>query len=653
VLNALAPVSGRDWAIARVCGICGVLRLGEQPIDFDGALLDRMTDSLAHRGPSDRGVWTEGRIALGNRRLAVMDLSSSGHQPMASEDGSVRITYNGELYNTRELSERHRLRERGFVFHSTTDTEVLLHLFEAIGPTMFAELDGMFGVAIWDARTETLHLARDRFGIKPLFYQQDACHLRFGSEIKAILTDPRVPRRASLQALHDYLSFDYVPGPQTAFDGILELPPGHHLSIQADGRSVMTRFWDPTVESHEPVNERIAIAHTRDLLDQAIKRQIVADVPVGVLLSGGLDSSALVACMARCTSEPIHTYAIGFEDSSFDERSYARQVADRYGTQHKEVVITADRVRAMLPGYLRYIDEPYADGSAIPTYYVSQLAAQDVVVVLSGEGGDEVFGGYETYTAYKAAAMARRAPAWIRRRLVEPLIQRLPVSHSKLSLEFRLKRFMGGLDVPPAEAHLWWRIVLTESEKLALYSPSVLDRLHVEPAARYFNDAFADFRGDDILARLMELDTQVFLPDDLMIKNDRMTMAHSLEARVPMTDLDLVGFLQALPSNMKIPGLRKKHLLRGAMADRLPQAVLNKKKVGLEMPYSRWLKHELSDLVTCYFSTARVADTGLFRPEALQALVDEHMIGKRDNGRALWGLLNYLMWFESYGVSSS
>ncbi|MFN0074399.1 MAG: asparagine synthase (glutamine-hydrolyzing) [Chloroflexota bacterium] len=634
-----------------MCGICGILRISSEPIDPDGRLLDRMTDSLTHRGPNDRGVWSDGRIALGNRRLAVIDLSTAGHQPMVSDDGAVRITYNGEVYNFRELSRRHRLAERGYIFHSSTDTEVLLHLYEAIGPAMLAELDGMFALAIWDGRENRLHLARDRFGIKPLFYQRDDHHLRFGSEIKSLLTDPRVPRRASLQALHDYLSFDYIPGPQTAFEGVLEVPPGHCMTIQSDGRARLERFWNPALEIDESIDERSAVNRSRELLDQAVHRQLVADVPVGVLLSGGLDSSAIVACMTPHTREPIHTYAIGFNDRSFDERSAARTVAAHFQTRHREVVITADIVRTLLPIYLRSIDEPYADGSAIPTYVVSELAAQDVVVLLSGEGGDEVFGGYDTYTAYKVAEWARRVPRWLRQRLATPLIQRLPVSHSKLSLEFRLKRFLGGLDLPPAQAHLWWRIVLTEAEKTALYSPRVLQELQPEPSALHIQRALELSPGADPLAGLMLADTLVFLPDDLMVKNDRMTMAHSLEARVPMTDLDLTGFLRTVPSHLKMPGLTKKNLLRGAMAGQLPPAVLNKKKMGLEMPYSRWLKHELRDVLLRYCSRERVEATGLFRATAVQLLVDEHLNGARDNGRALWGLVNYMLWHELYSVS--
>jgi asparagine synthase (glutamine-hydrolysing) len=634
-----------------MCGMCGILNLGEIPFDPDGRLLDRMTDSLAHRGPSDRGTWRGVGIGLGNRRLAVIDLSSAGHQPMVGEDDVIHVTYNGEVYNFRELSVRWRLRERGHTLHSGTDTEVILHGFEEFGPGIFAQLNGMFGLAIWDDRARTLYLARDRYGVKPVFYQHDVNHFRFGSEIKSILVDERVPRKASLQALHDFLSFDYVPGAQTAFEGILEVPPGHWLEVRNRSEISLHRYWDPSFEVDEQLSEHAAVRGARDLLGQAVQRQLVADVPVGVLLSGGLDSSALVALMTRHTREPVHTYAIGFDDASFDERPYANQVAQGYRTRHKEVVITSGMVRDMLPGYLKSIDEPYGDGSAIPTYYVSQLAAQDVVVVLSGEGGDEAFGGYETYAAFRAAQWFRLVPRPVRQGVIVPLVQQLPVSDKKLSLEFRLKRFLGGQDLSTPEAHLWWRIVLTEIEKRRLYTPSALESLQMEPSVRFFEKAFSQGPVGDPLASLMLVDQLVFLPDDLMIKNDRMTMAHSLEARVPFTDNDLMDFMARVPSRLKLHRMRKKHVLRRAMAGLLPPAILNKKKVGLEMPYSRWLKGDLRDLVDRYLGVERVRETGILRPEGIQTLVAEHLDGRRDNGRALWGLLNYMMWRELYGVT--
>ena len=638
-----------------MCGFCGILSLDPSSPPAHRGLLDRMTDTMVHRGPDDRDVYLGREIALGHRRLAVIDLSRAGRQPMASEDGAVRLVYNGEVYNFRELAEEYDLRGRGHVFRSRTDTEVLLHLYQELGVEMVHRLNGMFALAIWDGRERALYLIRDRFGIKPLFYQRDAGHFRFASEIKAILADGRVPREPSLQALHDYLSFDYVPGPQTAFQGIHEVPPAHWMRVGADGSTHLQRYWDlpfvgegePRAQAEKPRTEEEIVTGARNLMEASVRRRLVADVPIGVLLSGGMDSSALVALMARQVREPIRTYAVGFRERSFDEREAAARVAGHFGTIHRDVVVTPERVRELLPEYLRFIDEPYADGSAIPTWWVSSLARDEVVVLLSGEGGDELFAGYETYAAYKAASLARRVPRWVRKGLLAPLAAALPVSHRKLSLEFRLKRFLGGLDLPPADAHLWWRMVLTESRKRALYAPGVLDALTPEAPERHFREVFHRSGGDP-LNRLLHVDSSIFLPDDLMIKNDRMTMAHSLEARVPFTDLHLAEFMAGVPGRRKLPGLRKKHLMRRALAGLLPPEILRRKKVGLELPYSSWLTRELKDVLLDYCGPERVEATGLFRPQAVGALVEEHLDRRRDHGRALWGLLNYMMWHELY-----
>ena len=634
-----------------MCGICGMMRLGDAP-PFNAAdepLLNRMTDTLAHRGPNDRGTYQSGRIALGHRRLSVIDLSSAGHQPMGNERGTVQIVFGGEIYNFRELKQQYDLEGRGHVFRSRTDTEVLIHLYEEIGLDMLPQLNGMFAMALWDEAKQMLHLIRDPFGVKPLFYQRDAQTLRFGSEIKAILADSAVPRKPSLQALHDFLTFDYVPGAQTAFEGIFEVPPGHCLSVSADGGTRLFRFWDLKYQVDESMDEATAIVRARELMDQAVDRQLVADVPVGVLLSGGMDSSVITALMSRRRSEPVHTYSVGFEDGSFNELPYARMVSRAFGTIAREVVVTAQHVRDMLPNYLTFIDEPYADGSAIPTYYVCQLAKDEVVVVLSGEGGDEAFTGYETHAAYKVARWGRMIPRWIRRGILSPLVNALPVSHKKLSLEFKLKRFLGGLDLSPVDAHMWWRVVLTEQQKQRIYSDSM--RRHIadfEAPARHFHAVTARAPGGDGLNRLLHIDNAVFLPDDLMVKNDRMSMAHSLEARVPFCDPDLAQFMATVPPRIKLPGLRKKNVMRKAMEGILPPEILRKKKVGLEMPYSRWLKHELRDLVDKYLARDRLAETGLFDPEGVASLVEEHMSGRFDHGRALWGLLNYMMWWSLY-----
>ncbi len=457
-----------------------------------------------------------------------------------------------------------------------------------------------------------------------------------------------MPRKPSIQALHDFLTFDYIPGPQTAFEGIHEVPPAHWLTINTQGEMLWHRYWDASFDTDETITESGAIMQVRELLEAAVERQLVADVPVGVLLSGGMDSSVLTALMQRRSSEPIHTYSVGFEDASFNELPYARVVAKQFGTLAREVVVTPQKVREMLPAYLRHIDEPYADGSAIPTYYVCALAKDEVVVVLSGEGGDEAFAGYDTYSAFKLSRLFRRIPRTIRDSLIAPVVNHLPVSDKKLSFEFRLKRFLGGQDLPPAEAHLWWRIVLDEKEKQALYSFDVRERFSPRPSVRHFEQVYSRSKARETLGRLMHIDAAVFLPDDLMIKNDRMSMAHSLEARVPFTDNDLVAYMERVPARLKLKRLRKKHLMRRAMEGTLPEIILNKKKVGLELPYSRWLKHELKDLLTLYLGSDRLIGTGLFSPDGVTTLINDHLEGRRDHGRALWGLLNYMMWYELY-----
>mgnify|MGYP001817665126 CR=1 FL=1 len=631
-----------------MCGLCGfVLRTpGEDPVD--AALLDRMTDSLAHRGPSDRGTWTDGEAWLGSRRLAVIDLSPAGRMPMTSEDGRYHLVYNGEVYNFAELREHFRLDEKGHVFASRTDTEVLVHLFEELGTDMFRHLNGMFTIAIWDRAERRLVLARDRYGIKPLFLQAGEDRIRFGSEIKAILADPSVQRRPDLTALFDYLSFNYVPGTRTAFEGIEEIPPAHFMVLGADGSRETERYWDLDFTPHPERTPAVARREALELMKRSVERRLIADVPIGVLLSGGLDSSTLLALMAQRTEGPIHTYSVGFEETSFNELPWARLMAQRFGTAHREVVVTADRVRTLLPRAIEFIDEPYGDGSAIPTYCVCERAAEEVVVVLSGEGGDEAFAGYETHAAYKASQLFSHVPRVLRKRVLEPLVRALPVSHKKLSLEFKLKRFLSGQDLPPWKAHLWWRLVLSHERKRALLTTRAMEAFEPQAADRHFGAAFERVTASDDLSRLLYVDSTVFLPDDLMIKNDRMSMAHSLEARVPFTDPDFTSYMAGVPSSVKLPRLKLKRVMKEAMADLLPKPILRKKKVGLEMPYSAWFRYQLRPVLDEWLAPDRLEATGLFRPDAVARLRDDHQQGRRDEGRALWGLLNYMIWYDRY-----
>jgi asparagine synthase (glutamine-hydrolysing) len=629
-----------------VCGFAGVLQRSRERGRND-VVLQTMGGTLRHRGPDAAGTQWCGPCGLAHQRLSIIDLSPAGQQPMPNEDKTVWIAYNGEIYNFRDLRTRFAL-DRGHRFRSRTDTEVIVHLYEELGIDCVRELNGMYAFALWDDRSGTLHLARDPFGIKPLFYLATADGFWFASEIKALLAVPGYDPQPDLEALYHYLSLNYVPDTLTAFAGIRELRPGHRLELRAgDLEPKITRFFDITYSIDSAMTETAAVRRSGELLEAAVRRQLVADVPVGVMLSGGMDSSALAALMARTRgSADFHTFSIGFDDPSFDESTYARMVADALGTRHHEIRVKPDAVRRLLPVHLAYIDEPYADGSAIPTFLLAETAKDFVTVLLSGEGGDEFFAGYDTYAAAKIRNWYRRAPAWVRG-MVRAGVERLPVSHRKLSFDFKAKRFTRGAELDVAASHFFWRVVLTKDAKQAVLADGARPDAF-PPSERLFEAAYDGCLAADDLNRLLYIDYSFHLPDDLMIKNDRMTMAHSLEARVPFTDVDLVQFLSTVPVDQKLVGLKKKHLLRSAMAGLLPKPVLQKKKVGLEMPYSHWMRHDLRDFAAEVLLSPEVRTTGLFDAAGLRKLWDEHQAMKVDHGRALWGLLNYLLWYDLY-----
>ncbi len=634
-----------------MCGFVGVVTGDGHTGGLSEATLEPMVALLRHRGPDDHGRYWDGVCGLAHQRLSIIDLSPAGRQPMSNENGELWIAYNGEVYNFRELRQQFRL-DQAHRFRSRTDTEVLIHLYEELGPACFKELNGMFALALWDRRSGTLFLARDPYGIKPLFYMRWRGSLWFASEIKALLRAPGFEPKPSLEGLYHYLSFDFVPDSLTAFEGIHELRPGHVLSWRRGGTVEIERFFDITYAVDNSMSERHAVQESLRLLTEAVERQLIADVPVGVMLSGGMDSSALTALMAKVRgNSDFHTFSLAFEDDSYDESSYARVVAEGVGTHHHEILVTPERVRELLPRYLCYIDEPYADGSAIPTYLLAECAKDYVTVLLSGEGGDEFFSGYDTHLAYNMRRWYRLVPGPVRRCLVSPLVDLLPVSDKKLSFEFKAKRFVRGAELDTPGSHFAWRAVLSEEAKR-----QVLDepqRFAFPPSVSYFQRAFAHCGAADELNRLLYVDYSFHLPDDLMIKNDRMTMAHSLEARVPYTDNELVRFLATVPVGLKLRGVRKKHLLRSALRGMLPPEILNKKKVGLEMPYSRWLRRELRDLGEHYFSSEYLAGTGLFDPRGVRRLWTEHLERRVDHGRFLWGTLNYLLWHQAYVVEKN
>jgi asparagine synthase (glutamine-hydrolysing) len=623
-----------------MCGICGVLRLDGAAPDVD--LCRRMSESIVHRGPDGDGLHNEGPVALAMRRLAIIDIAHS-EQPLRNEDGSLALIGNGEIYNYRSLREQvsgagHRLSTEG-------DLEPILHLYEDVGLECFSHLRGMFAVALWDARRQRLVLAHDRFAIKPLYYRTDGRQLTFGSELKCLLQDPAMPRELDLDALWLYLSCNCVPAPRTIFRGVRKLEPGH-LVVAEDGRVEERRWYRRPLPSAGDTPPRDAESWSRELLwrlDDSVRAHLVADVPVGVFLSGGVDSGALCALAARAASGPVKTFSIGFAERSFDELADARRTARMYGTDHTELEVEPDALD-LLPRLVETYDEPFADSSAVPTYLVSQLAARDVKVVLSGEGGDEAFGGYEVYLADRLAPLVQRGlPRPLRRHLVEPLVGLLPSSTAKASFDYRAKRFLRDLDRSPLERHAGFKTILTDEVKRELVRPQAQG--HVDPLAhlrRHYDEA----AQAGPLARLQHVDAMTYLADDLLVKTDRASMAHSLEARVPFVDHRVLELAATIPDGLQVRGLQKKWLLRKALRPLLPPEVVDGRKRGFSMPAARWLRHDARQLVLDVLSPATVRRQGLFEPAVVDGLVRAHLDGRSDESRALWGLVIFSLWHD-------
>jgi asparagine synthase (glutamine-hydrolysing) len=630
-----------------MCGFVGVLKLNTGTRFCENDVLVKAGQVLKHRGPDSFGVHWEGLCGLAHQRLSIIDCSDAGKQPMSNETGEIWIAYNGEVYNFQELTKSHDLKEK-HAFRSRTDTETLLHLYEDLGIDMVKQLNGMFAFALWDDGAKRLYLVRDPYGIKPLFYLRTGDALWFASEIKALLEVPDYNARPNVEALYHYLSLNYVPGTLTPFEGIHELSPGHILTIDILSKEIgISRYFDVRYNIDGKLSKEEAVERSLQYLEASVRRQLISDVPVGVMLSGGVDSSALTALMARIRGNAdFHTFSLGFQDASFDESGYARIVASYIGTTHHEVLVTPEKVRNMLPKYLAYIDEPYADGSAIPTYLLAECAKDYVTVLLSGEGGDEVFAGYDTYLAYKARNLYRKIPGLIRRGVVRRMVNLLPVSHKKLSFDFKAKRFAVGAELNTPESHFAWRVVLTEDAKKMVLAKQA--NTGFQSTIDFFTRTFNSCNAQDELNRLINIDFTYHFADDLMIKNDRMTMANSLEARVPFTDNELVSFLASVPVGYKLPWDKKKYLLRTAMREFLPEKIVIKKKVGLEMPYSSWLRKELREMAEEVLAPNRLKATGLFNAEATSVLWREHQGMKVDHGRFFWGLLNYMLWHGMY-----
>jgi asparagine synthase (glutamine-hydrolysing) len=621
-----------------MCGICGVgggdPRLGSE-------LASRMCASMVHRGPDDEGTVSGDGVTLGMRRLSIIDVAG-GHQPMHNEDSTVWVVENGEIFNYREL--RAELARAGHRFATRSDTEVIVHGWEQWGPGVVERLNGQFAFAVHDRRQSLVFLARDRVGIKPLHYAVDGGRLVFASELKALLRDPALRRGVDPVALDQYLAYEFVPSPRSIVRGISKLRPGHTLTWStADHEARVDRYWEPRLNlDGAPVHDLDEeCARLLEVLRESVRKELVSDVPLGVFLSGGIDSSAVTAMMTRLGGD-VKSFSVGFAEQSFDEAPYARMVAHHLGTDHHELVLEPAMLLGLIPRLPALLDEPLGDASIIPTYLLSAFTRQHVKVALGGDGGDELFAGYPTLQAHRLAGYYLRAPALVRRGVVEPVVRRLPVSRDNLSFDFRAKRFVAGAQRPVAERHQRWMGSFTAEERAAV--------LAVAPdSGGGLDDEYAAF---DPLNQVLALDMRLYLENDILVKLDRASMMASLEGRVPLLNNDFVAYATALPLSLKLRGLRSKFLLRRALRGILPTRILRRPKKGFGIPVAEWFRGPLREQMLSVLAPERLAREGFFRPAAVQALIDEHLAGRRDNRKHLWTLFAFEMWYEGYASLS-
>ncbi|MDQ6816237.1 MAG: asparagine synthase (glutamine-hydrolyzing) [Actinomycetota bacterium] len=603
-----------------------------------------MTEAMVHRGPDGRGELRRAGACLGMRRLAIIDLIG-GDQPQSNEDDTVHVVQNGEIYNYREL--REELRGRGHRLRSDSDTEVLVHLYEDLGPAFVERLRGMFALAVWDERRRRLLLARDRFGIKPLFY---ACSerasgrgatLAFASELTALaLAGEGVPD-LDPAALEAYLAFNSIPAPLSVLAGHRKLPPGHSLIVE-DGAVRVERFGRPRPVDAGRLRRdgtSVLVAELLERLRDSVRAHLIADVPVGVLLSGGIDSSLITALAAREAGAGLRTFSIAFHERTFDESNRAHAVSEQFGTEHRPLVVEPDAI-ALLPRIVAALDEPLGDSSLLPTFLVSELAASEVKVVLTGEGADELFGGYETYLADVVAD--RLAPL---ARVLGPAIERLPSSSRRVSLEYRAKRFARAADLPPLERHLAWKLIFSSEQRTQLLGGR--DRDGADPMAVY-RARYTETAGAEPLSRMQDLDLGVYLVDDLLVKTDRMSMAHSLEARVPYLDPVVSELALALPREERVRGLTKKRLLRRAAATLLPADIVHGRKRGFSIPAAAWLRGPMAPFMREVLSPSNLSSQGVLDAAVVEHLIEAHLSRREDLSRQLWGLMTLTLWIDEH-----
>ena len=624
-----------------MCGIVGIVKNSGA---IDPALVHRMSDAIRHRGPDDEGFYIKDSVGLGMRRLAIIDLKS-GQQPIHNEDRTAWIVFNGEIYNYRSL--REHLEKLGHTFYTDSDTEAIIHAYDQYGADCPKHLRGMFAFAIWDERRQELFLARDRVGKKPLLYSVVNDQFIFGSEFMALFEHPNISRDISPEAIHYYLSFMCVPAPLTAYSAIKKLEPGHSLRFTSTGEVKIERYWQPDFSRKVKLSEEEAGQRAVEALREAVRVRLMSEVPLGAFLSGGVDSSAVVALMSEESSEPVKTFSIGFEEQDFSELHHARRVAEYVGADHHEFIVRPDAME-VLPTLVEHYGEPYADSSAIPTYYVSRETRRHVTVALNGDGGDECFAGYERYAAMRLAERYRRLPGVMREGVIERAVNLLPSSELRRGRVRSLKRFLHSASLPSVERYLRWVSVLDRTAKDELYTDEFRHEMAEYDPASWIAPWFAQANGAGVIDASLLADTMTYLPNDLLVKVDIASMAVSLEARSPFLDHHVIEFAASLPEKFKLRGLTTKYLLKQVLKKLVPVENLNRPKMGFGVPIGYWFRGRMKKFLAETILSEKALRRGLFKPQEVKRMFELHARGERDHSHQLWTLLMLELWFERF-----
>ena len=626
-----------------MCGIAGWINLENNSSQNGEALLHAMCERMKHRGPDSEGLWLDEKVALGMRRLSIIDLAT-GEQPVYNEDRSVVVVMNGELYNYREV--RASLEKRGHKFETQSDTEILPHLYEEYGEAMLDEINGMFAFALWDKRNQKLLIARDKFGEKPLYYGVFDGKLIFASEPKVLLANPSVKAAINLDSLRQFLSFDYVPAPNSIYKGISKLPAAHFLSVEK-GEIKTRRYWNLTWVKQETKSLESSAEELRELLADAVRMRLVSDVPLGILLSGGVDSSTVAAFATQFSTEKVKTFSIGFEEDSFDESKFARQVAKHLNTEHYEEKLSVEKAADLISEIGLWLDEPISDGSLIPTFLLSRFVRKHVTVALGGDGGDEIFAGYPMYFAHKVANFYSKIPRFLRNGLIEPIVNNLPVSNKNLSFDYKAKRFVRASKYDAVTRHHSWFGSFSIDEQSKLLTNDVL--------AATSNDIYKGAKSlleicdaTNEIEQMQFLDLNFYMAEDILTKVDRASMAVSLEVRAPFLDPRIAQFAAQIPLEYKLKGNKGKYILKKAVEPFLPKNILHRPKKGFGIPIAEWLKGRLNPLMHELLAPDRLKDQGLFDSEFVQNLIKEHETNCASHHKQLWTLLVFQLWFDNF-----